>query len=332
MLLFQVMKLIRAEHLGFCFGVRDALDLARNEASRGPLTVLGDLVHNDAVLADLRNRGVRIERQLEAVTTPQVLITAHGASERRLAEVRARGHHVIEATCPLVRHAHQTLAQLVRQGYHPVVIGQRGHVEVVGLTGDFDGCDVVLSEAEIDALTPRARFGVVSQTTQPVARVRALADYLRQRFPESEVRFRDTVCQPTKQRQTAAEDLARRSDVVVVIGGTNSNNTRELVATCRKYVSRVHHVQGADDLRPEWFGSADTVGVTAGTSTPDLVIQGVEARLRQMAEQHTRSTGVEGSVLAVPILDPALSPIAVAPVFAAVPTGPRSAAAPLQPA
>ncbi len=326
------MKLIRAEHLGFCFGVRDALDLARNEASHGPLTVLGDLVHNDAVLADLRNRGVRIERQLEAVTTPQVLITAHGASERRLAEVRARGFHVIEATCPLVRHAHETLAQLVRQGYHPVVIGQRGHVEVVGLTGDFDGCEVVLSEAEIDALPPRPRFGVVSQTTQPVARVRALVDYLRRRFPDSEVRFRDTVCQPTKQRQNAAEDLARRSDVVVVIGGANSNNTRELVATCRKYVDRVHHVQGADDLRPEWFGSADTVGVTAGTSTPDLVIQGVEARLRQFAEQHSRSPGVGAPVLTVPILDPAMPPIAMSPVFAAAAAVPRPAAAPLQPA
>ena len=325
------MKLIRAEHLGFCFGVRDALDLARNEASRGPLTVLGDLVHNDAVLADLRNRGVRIERQLEAVTTPQVLITAHGASERRLAEVRARGHHVIEATCPLVRHAHESLAQLVRQGYHPVVIGQRGHVEVVGLTGDFDGCEVVLSEAEIDALTPRPRFGVVSQTTQPVARVRALVDHMRRRFPDSEIRFRDTVCQPTKQRQTAAEDLARRSDVVVVIGGAASNNTRELVATCRKHLDRVHHVQCADDLRPEWFRYADTVGITAGTSTPDLVIQGVEARLRQIADQQSRSAGGDAPVLAVPILDSAMPPISIAPVFAGTPGSSRPVP-PLQPA
>lgn len=326
------MKLIRAEHLGFCFGVRDALDLARNEASRGPLTVLGDLVHNDAVLADLRNRGVRIERQLEAVTTPQVLITAHGASERRLAEVRARGHQVIEATCPLVRHAHESLAQLVRQGYHPVVIGQRGHVEVVGLTGDFEGCEVVLSEPEIDALTPRPRFGVVSQTTQPVARVRALVEYMRQRFPDSEIRFRDTVCQPTKQRQTAAEDLARRSDVVVVIGGANSNNTRELVATCRKHVDRVHHVQCADDLRPEWFRAPDTVGVTAGTSTPDLVIHGVEARLREIAAQHAPAPAPGGGAFALPLLDPELAAIPVAPVFATAPAVSRPAAAPLQPA
>ena len=278
------MKLLRADHLGFCFGVRDALTLAQAEAQRTSVTVLGDLVHNETVLTDLRERGIRLERELSAVTTETVMITAHGTSERRLAEVRARGHHVIEATCPLVRHAHESLATLVQQGYHPVVIGQKGHVEVVGLTGDFDGCDVVLGEADIDALPPRTRFGIVSQTTQPVARVKALVDYLRRRFPQSEVRFRDTVCQPTKQRQSAAESLARRCDVVVVIGGTNSNNTRELVATCERHCRRVHHVQLASELRRDWFHDDDTVGVTAGTSTPDTVIAGVELTLQRWAD------------------------------------------------
>jgi len=278
------MKLLRAEHLGFCFGVRDALNLAKDEAARAPVTVLGDLVHNDIVLADLRERGVKFERELAQVTTSTVLITAHGTSERRLAEVKARGHLVIEATCPLVRHAHESLAGLVLRGCHPVVIGQRGHVEVQGLTGDFEACDVVLTEAEIDALSPQPRFGVVSQTTQPIARVRSLVDYLRRRFPESEVLFRDTVCQPTKQRQSAAETLARRCDVVVVIGGNHSNNTRELVATCERFCLRVHHVQLAVDLRREWFGPDDLVGVTAGTSTPDSVISAVETALQQIAQ------------------------------------------------
>ncbi len=277
------MKLIRAEHLGFCFGVRDALTLARTEASRTDLTVLGDLVHNETVLADLRNQGVRLERDLNRVTTETVLITAHGASERRLAEVRARGHQLIEATCPLVRHAHASLAAFVRQGFHPVVIGQRGHVEVQGLTGDFDLCDVILSEADLDVLIERPRFGVVAQTTQPIARVRALVEALRGRFPRSEVRFRDTVCQPTKQRQSAAESLARQCDVVVVIGGAGSNNTRELVATCRRFCSRVYHVQGPADLEADWFHCDDRVGLTAGTSTPDELIDGVEQALQRMA-------------------------------------------------
>jgi 4-hydroxy-3-methylbut-2-enyl diphosphate reductase len=152
-------------------------------------------------------------------------------------------------------------------------------VEVRGLTGDFDGCDVVLTEDDIAKLQPRARFGVVSQTTQPIEHVRRLVAFMRRQFPESEIRFRDTVCQPTKQRQSAAADLARQCDMVIVIGGAHSNNTRELVATCARFCRRVHHVQTANDLRAEWLDGAATVGLTAGTSTPDTVIDAVEQAL-----------------------------------------------------
>jgi len=276
------MTILRAEHLGMCFGVRDAIALAHAEAARQPVTVLGDLVHNDTVLADLRSRGVRLERDLGAVRTDAVIITAHGTSDRHRAEVRARGHRLLEATCPLVHFAHRSLAGLVARGLHPVVIGQRDHVEVRGLTGDFPQADVVLGESEIDALSEQPAFGVVSQTTQPIARVRELVTHLRRRFPASEVVFRDTVCQPTKQRQSAAEELARQCDVVIVIGGAHSNNTRQLVATCGRFCDRVHHVQTAGDLDPEWFQAEDTVGLTAGTSTPDSTIQAVEAALKRL--------------------------------------------------
>ncbi len=276
------MTILRAEHLGMCFGVRDAIALAHAEAARQPVTVLGDLVHNDTVLADLRSRGVRLERDLGAVRTDAVIITAHGTSDRHRAEVRAHGHRLLEATCPLVHFAHRSLAGLVARGLHPVVIGQRDHVEVRGLTGDFPQADVVLGESEIDALSERPAFGVVSQTTQPIARVRELVAHLRRRFPASEVVFRDTVCQPTKQRQSAAEELARQCDVVIVIGGTHSNNTRQLVATCGRFCDRVHHVQTAGDLDPTWFQAEDTVGLTAGTSTPDSTIQAVEAALKRL--------------------------------------------------
>lgn len=274
------MNILRAAHLGLCFGVRDALALAHHEAAAGPVTVLGDLVHNETVLAGLRTAGVRLARTLDEVATPRVLITAHGTGDATRAAVRARGHSLGEATCPLVHHAHRALRELAAQGCHPVVIGQRGHVEVRGLTEDFPAADVVLTEADVDALPYRPSFGVIAQTTQPVARVRALVARLRARFPDAEVKFRDTVCQPTKQRQQAAEELARRCDVVLVIGGAHSNNTRELAATCARFCPRVHHVQTAADLRQEWFFPADTVGITAGTSTPDDAIAGIEATLR----------------------------------------------------
>jgi 4-hydroxy-3-methylbut-2-enyl diphosphate reductase len=270
------MKIIRAEHLGMCFGVRDAIKLARETAQREPLTILGDLVHNETVLAELRSRGIRIAQGPGTVATQTVMVTAHGTSERKLQAVRGRGLHVLEATCPLVHVAHRSLARLVQDGFHPVIIGRKDHVEVLGMTEDLEEFDVVLSEEDVAALRPRRRYGVIAQTTQPIETARRLVQLMRERFPEAEVRFVDTVCQPTKQRQFAAIELAQKSDVVVVIGGAQSNNTHELVKTCSRFCAKVHHVQSAADLRPEWFVGAETVGITAGTSTPDEIIRDVE--------------------------------------------------------
>jgi 4-hydroxy-3-methylbut-2-enyl diphosphate reductase len=277
------MRIIRAEHLGMCFGVRDAIALALRQAASQPLTVLGDLVHNETVLAELHSRGIRIAQQVAAVETRAVMITAHGASERAVARARERGLAVTEATCPLVRLAHRAVIKLARDGYHPVIVGKRGHVEVRGLTEDLEDFDVVLSEADVFDLRKRARFGIVAQTTQPIERVRELARLIRGRFPDAEVRFIDTVCRPTKQRQHAAVEVAQQADVVVVIGGAHSNNTHELVNTCSRYCRRVHHVQTAHGLREEWFEDAQTVGIAAGTSTPDASIDEVERWLNELA-------------------------------------------------
>jgi 4-hydroxy-3-methylbut-2-enyl diphosphate reductase len=274
------MRIIRATHLGMCFGVRDAIALAVAESETRPLTILGDLVHNPSVLDALAARGIAVAKDVAQVTTRTVMITAHGASERSLASTRALGLNIVEATCPLVHVAHRAVAALVRDGYHVVIIGQRDHVEVRGLTGDLDDFDVVLDEAGVMALEEHPRIGVAAQTTQAIARVRHLVELIRRRFPRSDVRFLDTVCKPTKDRQAAAVELARASDVVIVVGGKTSNNTRELVKTCGHHCSRVHHVQTEADLDPAWFREAHTVGITAGTSTPDDVIDRVDERIR----------------------------------------------------
>ena len=277
------MKIIRAEHLGMCFGVKDAIALALETAKHEPLTILGDLVHNETVLAELRAKDIRVVQQPAEVGTQTVMVTAHGAPERAMTESRGRGLNVLEATCPLVRVAHRSLAKLVREGFHPVIIGRHDHVEVRGMTGDLDEFDVVLDEEDVAKLRERPRFGVVAQTTQPIDKVRHLARLIRERFPRSEVRFIDTVCQPTKQRQNAAVELAQKCDAVIVIGGAHSNNTQELVKTCSRFCARVHHVQTAADLRDEWFCAGDAVGITAGTSTPDSVIVDVEKAIATLA-------------------------------------------------
>jgi 4-hydroxy-3-methylbut-2-en-1-yl diphosphate reductase len=275
------MRILRAAHLGMCFGVRDAIVLALEHADAGPLTILGDLVHNPNVLDALEAKGIAIAQDASRVTTSTVMVTAHGTSERSLARTRALGLTVVEATCPLVRVAHRAVAELEREGYHVVIVGQRDHVEVRGLTGDLDRFDVVLEDDDVLALEEHPRIGVAAQTTQAVAKVRHLVGLIQRRFPHSEVRFVDTVCKPTKQRQSAAIEMARQADVVIVVGGKSSNNTRELVKTCALYCARVHHVQTEADVQPGWFEAANIVGLTAGTSTPDDVIDRVEARIQQ---------------------------------------------------
>lgn len=279
-----------------CFGVRDAIELALSQSATEPLTVLGDLVHNETVLAELRARGVKIAQSVAAVDTCTVMITAHGASQAAMSRVRQRGLKVIEATCPLVHVAHRTVAKLVRDGYHPVIVGKREHVEVRGMTEDLAEFDVVASEADVLGLSERRRFGVAAQTTQPIEKVRGLVELIRRRFPASEVRFVDTVCRPTKQRQNAAIELAQQTEVVVVIGGAQSNNTQELVRTCSRYCGRVHHVQGVNDLREEWFDGAQTVGVTAGTSTPDASINEIEEWLNQLTSSRSHDQGAYAAV------------------------------------
>ena len=279
------MRILRAAHFGMCFGVRDAIALALAHADAGPLTILGDLVHNPTVLSALEAKGIAVAQDVAQVKTPTLMVTAHGTSERTLARTRALELTVVNATCPLVHVAHRAVAALAREGYHVVIVGQRDHVEVRGLTGDLDrdDFDVVLEDNDVLALEEHPRLGVAAQTTQAVEKVRHLVDLIRWRFPHSDVRFLDTVCKPTKERQSAAVDMARQADVVIVVGGRSSNNTRELVKTCARYCARVHHVQTDADVRPEWFDAATVVGLTAGTSTPDEVIYRVEARIRQVA-------------------------------------------------
>jgi len=277
------MRILRAAHLGMCFGVRDAVTLALAHADAGPLTILGELVHNPAVLSVLEARGISIAHDAAHVDTPVVMVTAHGTSQRTLARTRALGLTVVEATCPLVRVAHNAVTALAREGFHVIIVGQRDHVEVRGLTGDLEHFDVVLDDDDVLAIEEHSRVGVAAQTTQPVEKVRHLVDLIRRRFPRSEVRFVDTVCRPTKERQSAAVEMARQADVVIVVGGRSSNNTRELARACACHCARVYHVENDADVRPEWFGAAGVVGLTAGTSTPDDVIDRVEARIREIS-------------------------------------------------
>ena len=278
------MKIILAEHFGMCFGVRDAIAQAEQLAEQAPLTILGELVHNPIVRERLRAQGVA-EGSLDRpeITSGSVMITAHGASDTKRAAWRERGFQVVDGTCPLVRHAHEQLKRLVAAGYFPVVIGKVGHVEVRGLTEDFPEARVVEVPSDILKLPRRKRYGVISQTTQPIDRVRTLVAEIERLHPASEVRFVDTVCKPTKDRQSALRKLIDVAEVVVVVGGHGSNNTRQLVETCRAAGRRAFHVERPDELRSEWFDGINVIGLTAGTSTLRETVVAVFRRLEEIA-------------------------------------------------
>jgi 4-hydroxy-3-methylbut-2-enyl diphosphate reductase len=273
------MEIKLADHYGMCFGVRDAVDLALRLTRQGPLTILGDLVHNPDVVADLDAAGAVRTRKTEEVATQSVLLTAHGTSEHVKEQLRQDGRRIFDAVCPLVQRAHRAASRLMAEGRHLVVIGLADHVEVRGLVGDLTDFTIILNEADIENLEGKPKLGIVAQTTQPLSRVLELVEAVKRRFPATDVRFSDTVCQPTKDRQEALARLVNECDMIVVVGGPDSNNSRKLADLARKAGKPAHQVAAASELRAEWFTGIGKVGLTAGTSTPAESIDEVRAWL-----------------------------------------------------
>ena len=279
------MRVIRAEEMGMCFGVRDALKVIARVGSPDEVTIHGQLVHNEVVLADLEVRGFAMQSEAqrrEIPETPTVLITAHGISDRERRRLSEAGKRLVDTTCPLVVRVHHAARVLHDEGYHVLVIGRRDHIEVRGIVEDLERFDVVGSENEVRAY-PSRRLGIVCQTTAASRVVAAIRATIAVRNPEAEIRFVDTVCLPTKEHQRSLERLLEQVEAMVVVGGRNSNNTRELVALCHERGVPAVHVQGASDLDPAWFAGYRTVGLTAGTSTLDATIDEVHRTLLAMA-------------------------------------------------
>ena len=287
------MRVTVAQSLGTCFGVQDAIDLAMDDTLRGNLTIIGELVHNPQTVNRLRENGVKMVRSLdERIDTKNVMITAHGAPESLKIRAESRGYKVFDATCPLVMRVHKAIARFIREGYHPVVIGQSDHVEVRGIVGDLEKYTVVLEEADIKELRDYAKIGIVSQSTQPIDKVLRLVEQIRDAYPEATVEFHDTVCKPTKDRQVAVRELAEKVDVMVVVGGFNSSNTKKLKLVSEKLGCKAYHVERAQQLRVEMFDGASHVGITAGTSTPyDIILEVYEAIINMPQVDLARCSG-----------------------------------------
>ncbi|MHC5211056.1 MAG: 4-hydroxy-3-methylbut-2-enyl diphosphate reductase [Planctomycetota bacterium] len=275
------MNVIDATEMGMCFGVKEALKLAFDRSDAHEITIWGELVHNEAVLGRLSRHGYHMapeDGRRELPQTPKLLVTAHGISDRERRRLEAAGKQLIDTTCPLVVRVHETARRLERTGHHVIVLGRPGHVEVRGIVGDLDDYTVVAEDDDVRTW-PFPKLGVVAQSTFMQANARRILALIERRNPHAAVVGKDTICDPTKRRVQALDELLSRVHSVVVVGGRNSNNTKQLVAACRKRSIPAWHVQGAVDLDPCWFRADETVGLTAGTSTPDETIAEVRNAL-----------------------------------------------------
>lgn len=290
------MKVTLADALGTCFGVDDAIEEAMNPKFRGNLTIIGQLVHNPQTVEKLRENGVEIVNSLnDLIQTPNVMITAHGAAKSVHESAQKKGYQVFDATCPLVMKVHRAVARLVEEGYFPVVVGQASHVEVKGIVTDLKEYEVIYDENDFPKIADKKRIGIVSQTTNQIKTVTALVEKIKAlRNPdgsEKDVKFVDTVCKPTKERQIAVEKLSDEVDLMIVIGGFNSSNTKKLKKVCDDKGLKAHHIEKSSELKKEWFSGVQHVGITAGTSTPSYVIDEVyEAVVRIGREIENEST------------------------------------------
>ena len=273
-----------AEHAGACYGVERALKIALEcaEDTTGAVHTLGPLIHNPIVVADLEARGIHAADTPAEAGEGSLIIRAHGVTPAVIDEAREAGLDVVDATCPYVKRVHHAAEKLAREGYQVLVVGESGHPEVQGIMGPAgEGARVVSDDTDLDALELKPQVGVVVQTTQTAARLSEVVAALAPRVQE--LRVVNTICEATAERQRAAAALAAASDCMIVVGGRQSGNTRRLAQICRDGCPNTHHIEDASELDPAWFANAESIGITAGASTPAAHIDRVVARLKELS-------------------------------------------------
>jgi len=282
------MEVLLANPRGFCAGVERAIDIVERalEQYGAPIYVRHEIVHNRFVVEDLRAKGAVFVDELHQVPAgATVIFSAHGVSRAVRAEAERRGLKVFDATCPLVTKVHVEVAKMLREGFDIVMIGHRGHPEAEGTMGQSSDrmhlVETVEDVAQL-ALAPDAKLAYVTQTTLSVDDAQAIVAALKLRFPRICGPKRDDICYATQNRQDAVKFMAPQCEVVIVVGSPNSSNSNRLREVAHKMGAAAYMVDSAADLRPEWIAGCTRVGVTAGASAPEVLVQEVVARLKAL--------------------------------------------------
>ncbi len=279
------MEVILAKTSGFCFGVRRAVDTVYEQAEKNDkIYTYGPIIHNEEVVKDLEDKGVKVlnsEEELEALDEGKVIIRSHGVPKKICERIAEKGLECIDATCPFVKRIHKIVAKESENGRRIIIIGNDGHPEVEGIKG-WSKTPAVVIESQEGATHFRAETGeklcIVSQTTFNYKKFKDLVEIFQKKGYD--IIVANTICNATEERQREALELAARADVMIVIGGTHSSNTRKLFELCKSECENTYYIQTLEDLQLELPNSVELVGITAGASTPNKIIEEVQNYVR----------------------------------------------------
>ena len=279
------MEIVLAESLGFCMGVKRAVDMAYRALEKNPgepVVTLGPLIHNTQEIERLQRDGIRVSDQADLPTSGTVIIRAHGVAPQAYDELKSRGLRIMDGTCPYVHYSQRKAMELHRDGYTVVIVGDKNHPEIRGILGYIqDEGYAVKTVEEARQLPALQRIGVIAQTTISPRKYQQVIEALRERAPE--VKVCETICDATEENQKAVRSLSREVDLLLVIGGRHSANSNKLVEAAREHCPASFLIETSSEIDPALLRGVRRVGVSAGASTPDWMIQQVVERLRQLA-------------------------------------------------
>ena len=296
-------EILLAEPRGFCAGVDRAIEIVERALLKfgAPIYVRHEIVHNTYVVNDLKARGaIFIEDLAEVPAGATLVFSAHGVSQAVQEEAKRRGFSIFDATCPLVTKVHVEVAKLAKEGYEFLMIGHKGHPEVEGTMGQLlDGIYLVEDEADVHTVQPRQseKLAVVTQTTLSVDDAASILAAIRQRFPQIREPKQQDICYATQNRQDAVKQLAGQVDVLIVVGSPTSSNSNRLRELAERLGTPAFMVDSPEELQPQWFAQATRVGLTAGASAPEVLVQGVIARIQALGAASVRKMdGLEETI------------------------------------
>lgn len=279
------MQITIAKDAGYCFGVRDAVNMAYQTSEKyGDVHMLGSIVHNEKVVNDLENAGAKIVRSLADVPDDSpILFRAHGTVNALWDEAKRKNMNIIDATCPLVTEIHEEVKKLAIDGRQIIVIGDHGHDEVVAIADQVENSIVVATPEEAQKLKKFKRAGLVSQSTQAIENVQEIINIIMTKV--FDLHFVNTICYPTKRNHEQIKEMAVVNDIMIIIGSFTSANSKRLTQLAFDRNSCSFQVTGADDLKPEWFKNKEKIGISAGASTPDYLITEVKEGIEQIYKE-----------------------------------------------